>query len=157
MPRSGIAHGVNTLHQPILIIEMRDVIICGHVVLVFRLHHDVGQVEVGWSLLVDNANCDLVLKQLHLARQCIILLLQSFQLIVQLSLFFNPFYVLVSVIFKLLPKVLVRFRQGLETRVVIIIYLVVIPLSNIWRCLSESCNLGTSLSTTIGHGHFAVR
>ena len=62
MSRSGIVHhGVNTLHQPILIIEMRDVVICRYIVLVSRLDHDVGQVEVGWSLLVDNANCDLIL------------------------------------------------------------------------------------------------
>ena len=157
VPRGRIAYRVNTLHQSILIKDMRDVVICGHVVLVPRLHHDVRQVEVRWSLLVDNADRDLILKSFDLAHQTIIFLLQSFELIVQISLFLNPFDVFMSVIFKLFPKVLVRLRQRLETGVVIIVYLVVESLGNIWRCFAERGDFGSSLGTPVSHRHFAVR
>ena len=64
---------------------------------------------------------------------------------------------LLSIVFKLLPKVLVRLRQRLETRIVIIVYLVVESLGNIWRCLPERRYFGPSLGTTVSHRHFAVR
>ena len=59
---------IDSLHQSVLVVDLRDVVVRWDVVLVAGQGHDIWQVKVGWSFLIYHSCSDLIFQYLDLSR-----------------------------------------------------------------------------------------